>query len=200
MAVEPFDIFAFLKARPLSWSAISCFEWNPDEWYRRYVLGEREAPTKEMLFGSMIGKKVEKDPSFLPAVVRHSRMEYPFKGVFSKYPLVGFADSLCGETFGKLAEYKTGKKPWDQKRADSHGQLDMYALMNYMMNGVRPQDLEITLVWLPTEETPEGAIRLVEPISPVAIRTRRTMRQALEFGVRIERTVMLMQDYVRARA
>ncbi len=195
---KKFNLLKFLETRPLSWSAISSFEYNPEQWYQRYILGKQEPPSKAMLFGSMIGKKLEKDPAFLPEIVRHSKMEHPFKGIFSGYPMTGFADTFCDVSFKKLGEYKTGKS-WDQKKVDSHGQIDMYLLMNYMMNGVRPEEVEVTLWWLATREGADLSVDFVKDMKPVAFRTKRTMVQVLAFGARIERTVKAMQKYCDKR-
>lgn len=192
---KKFNLLKFLEERPLSWSAISSFEYNPDQWFKRYILGKQDPPSKEMLFGSMIGKKLEKDPTFLPEIVRYSKMEYPFKGIFSGYPMVGYADTFDEITKKKLGEFKTGKRAWDQKRADEHGQIDMYLLMNYMMTGVRPEEVEVIIWWMPTVENADLSINFVKDMKPVALRTKRTMVEVLQFGVRIEKVVAAMQKH-----
>lgn len=192
-----FDVRIFLKKRPLSWSAISSFEYDPAQWHKRYVLNEKDEPSKEMVFGSLIGKKIEKDSSYIPEIIRHSKMEHPFKVVFDGIPLVGYADSFCDRTFRKLLEIKTGKKAWDQKRVDGHGQLDMYLLMNFITNKIRPEDVEISLCWLPTKENGDFSISFIEPVKPKIFKTKRTMKQILEFGAKINRIVKEMEEYAK---
>lgn len=187
--------------RPLSWSSISQFEYDKQQWYRRYVLNEQQEPSREMIFGKKIGTMLEKDPTFLPFIPRHDTMEHPFKVVFNKIPMVGYADSFCNKTKKKLIETKTGKKAWNQKRADEHGQITLYALFNYITNKVKPEETEFDLVWMPTEETGGFEIQFVEPIEKTfkIFRTKRTMSDILKFGNRINETVKEMNEYILAK-
>lgn len=192
------QIKQFLKTRPLSWSALSSFEYDAEQWFKRYILGEQEPPSKEMEFGSKIGKRIETDPTYLPCVPRLSKMEHGFNVVFNGIPLVGYADTFCTDTNKKLGEFKTGKKAWNQKRVDGHGQLDMYLLMHYITHKIKPEEVEIFLVWLPTQENGDFSISFVEPIEKNVkiFKTKRTMKDILAFGARINKTVQAMQDYV----
>jgi len=187
--------------RPLSWSAIYSFEYDPEQWYRRYVLNEPQEPSREMIFGKKIGTMLEKDPTFLPQIVRLSKMEHPFKVVFNKIQMVGYADTFCDKTFKALGEYKTGKKAWTQKRVDEHGQIDMYLLMNWITNKIKPEDVDITLTWMPTEETGGFEIVFVEPIESniKVFKTKRTMMDIINFGNRIKKTVEEMNNYIKSK-
>lgn len=189
------------KKRPLSWSAISSFEYDPEQWYKKYYLNIEQATSKEMEFGKKIGKMLETDPTFLPMIKRHSKMEHPFKCMFGKIELVGFADTFCDLTFKKLDEFKTGKKAWDQKRADTHGQLDMYLLMNFIINKIKPEDVELVLVWMPTQDNADFSISFVEPIEKNIrmFKTKRTMMHILKFGERINSVRKQMENYVKWR-
>lgn len=184
--------------RPLSWSAISSFEYDPEQWYCRYILNEKSPESKEMIFGKLIGKRLETEPTFLPMIERYSKMEYPFSVVFNGIKLVGYADTFCDKTFKKLGEYKTGKKSWDKKRVDTHGQIDMYCLMNYIQNKIRPEDVEIKLAWMPTQENGDFTMSFIEPIEKniKIFSTKRNMSDILKFGARINETVIKMQEYV----
>ena len=190
------------KKRDVSWSFISSFEYSPEQWYDRYVLCLPTQQSNEMLFGSTIGKKLETDPNFLPQIERHSKMEHPFQGVkFGSLTLVGFADTFCDKSFKKLGEFKTGKKAWDQKRVDTHGQLDMYCLMNWIQNKIKPEEVDITLVWMPTQDNGDFSISFVEPIEKniKVFKTKRTMMDVLRFGMRIKKIYKEMEAYVEAR-
>lgn len=187
------------KARPFSWSQLSSFEYDKEQWYKRYFIGEEFYETEEMKFGKMIGEKLASDPTFLPDVPRHSKFEHGFKVMFGKICLVGYGDSFCAITKRKLAEYKTGVKEWTQKRADEHGQIDMYLLMHYITEKIKPEEVECELVWLPTERKENGDfkvnIKLVEPVVPRRFRTKRTMTDILAFGSRINRIYKEMEQY-----
>ena len=62
--------------RPISWSQIAQFTFSKDAWYKRYVLGIKEPMSKQVEYGSEIGKRIEIDPSFLPHIPRQENMEY----------------------------------------------------------------------------------------------------------------------------
>lgn len=185
--------------RPLSWSQLSAFAYNPDEWYRRYVLNEKTPPNKEMLFGKFIGDSLSSDPNFLPQVPRLSKYEHELKVVFNGIKMVGYMDAFCDDTKKVMYEFKTGKKAWDQKRADTHGQIDMYLLMHYITTKIPPEQMEVKLVWLPTREDGDFTIQLVEPCIPQIFTTKRTMTDILNFGVYINQTVKEMEDYISTR-
>jgi hypothetical protein len=189
------DRLAWTK-KPLSWSAISSFEYDREQWYRKYILGEKTT-SREMEFGKMIGKKLETDPTFLPMVPRLSIMEYPFKVKLGEILMVGYADSFCDKTCRKLNEFKTGKKEWDQDRADTHGQVDAYLLMNYLTHKVKPEEVEVTLVWMPTEFNEDFSIKFIEPIEETIriFKTKRTMTDILKFAARVKRVYNEMVEF-----
>ena len=198
MSKEHLDKF---NSRPLSWSSISSWEYDQEKWAKKYLEGAEEAPSHEMIFGSKIGKKLETDPTFLPQVPRHSKMEHAFNVSLSGVLLVGYADTFCDQTFKKLSEFKTGVKKWDQKRVDTHGQLDMYLLMNYITNKIKPEEVEVSLVWMPTQKEESGnfevKISFVEPIEEniQIFTTKRTMVDILKFANRIKKVYNEMQQY-----
>lgn len=195
----------FDKTRPLSWSAISSFEWDKEQWYRRYVLKEKDKPSKEMLFGKDIGEKLAFDPSFLPEVPRLDIFEHRLLTEFDGIQLVGYVDSLALDR-GHLYEYKTGKKPWDQKRADTHGQIDMYLLMIYLSERITPERIACTIYWLPTEENLESmddddsTISFSQPFMPKSFKVNKTMKDILLFMNRIKATVKEMEAYAKNHA
>jgi hypothetical protein len=190
--------------RPLSWSAISSFMYDKEQWYKKYVLKEEQPPSAEMEFGKMVGGKLEKDPTFLPQIKRHSKMEHEFKCNFGEIVLIGYADSFCQLTNKKLEEYKTGVKKWDQKRVDEHGQITMYCLMHYIMTKIKPEDTEITLWWMPTKRTETGDFKVkIEFIEPIEdnikmFKTKRTMADILKFGAHVKQIYTEMQQYALA--
>lgn len=186
----------FDPKRPISWSAISSFEYDPERWYKKYVLKREEPASKEMLFGKTLGERLASDPSFLPQVKRYPVFEYELGTVLEKIPLIGFADGWDKESL-TLGEYKTGKKAWDQKRADEHGQLTMYCLFLYLTEHIKPELVTCELHWLPTEDRPDFSIALIDDSKVHTFTTTRTTRDVLEFGVRITQTYAAMQRYCK---
>ena len=194
-----FNIHTFLQTRPLSASALSSFKWDPQQWYERYILEIKTPPNAAMLFGSKVGKQIEKDPTYLPHIPRLSKMEYEWKVAYGKISCVGFADSFCTETCEKLCEYKTGKL-WNQKKVDEHDQITFYCLLNYLKNEVKPEDMDIRLAWMPTQEK-DGKVSFIEPIEKTTkiFKAKRTMVDILNFGIYVNETVKKMQEYVDSR-
>ena len=188
------------KTRPLSWSAISSFEYDKEQWYKKYVLGEPQHETAELKFGKEFATSIEDGTcQYMHLFKVQSKVEKEFKCMFGKIPLIGFADSFCEITDRKLEEYKTGVKPWDQKRVDQHGQLTMYLLMHWIINKVRPEDVEVALTWFPTKRTEDGnfevKIEFIEPVEPKRFITKRTMKEVLAFGMKINKIWREMQEY-----
>lgn len=196
----------FIK-RPLSWSQISCWEYSKEDWYNRYILNEKTKESPEMLFGKSLATSIENGKPIAPVTIIHpekivkgENVEHAFKVMFNGIPLIGFADTFDHKTFKQLGEFKSGKKAWDQKRVDGHGQLDMYLLANYITNKVQPSDVDCFLEWIPTEETGDFKIQFTTtPPTVVHFKTKRTMVDILNFGARINATVEAMQRYVDER-
>lgn len=193
---KDFSIHTFLKTRPLSWSAMSSFEYSPEQWYCRYILNEEQPESPEMLFGKLFAQSCEERRP-LATVTMLSKMEQPFKVIFSKILLVGFADTFDDVTFKTIGEYKTSKNPWTQAKVDAHGQLTMYALMNFITNRVRPEQVHFFLESVLTEQLGDYSIRLKKPIIVSHFDTKRTMHDILAFGTRINTVVKDMEAYVR---
>lgn len=186
--------------RPLSWSALSSFTYDPEQWFNNYVLGKKDPPNKEMIFGKLIGEKLASDPTYLPEVPRLDKYEHELRVMFMGTPLVGYMDNYCTKTKKKMHEFKTGKKAWDAKRVREHGQLDMYLLMHYITEKIPPEEMDVSLVWLPTRETGAFEIEFVEPFAPKIFKAKRTMQDLLTFGARINETVKEMKKYCQEHA
>lgn len=227
---KKFDLTTvFNTDRPMSWSAISSFEWNPKQWHDKYVIhgkclrddpekgicamcvvagfADPECPvvkkTIELVFGSMVDKKIQDDPTYLPHVVRYPILQHEMSMTFENIPMIGFADTYREEwsegpydfhESPALRDYKTGRKPWTQKRADETGQLTLYAFFLYKMEKIRPEDVEFYIDWLPTH-IKDGQIEFLNEGEVVTFRTKRTMQDVLEFGSRIKRTWALMEEF-----
>lgn len=203
------------QERDLSWSQISSFEYDPEQWFQSYFLGIKSPQSAEMLFGSKVGKQLETDPTFLPMIQRRSTMEYEFKAIHKRkgkrdIKCVGYADSFGEHTDDyythALEEYKSGVKAWDQKRVDQHGQITMYLYMKYLRDKTMPEHILCSLHWMPTKKTEHGdftvTIEFVDDIESKIqhFHTKRTMRDLIEFGQRIDNTISKMEEYIENHA
>lgn len=180
---------------PMSWSQIAQFRnYSKEGWYNKYILGIKDPPNKQMIFGSMVGKKLETDPTYLPEIPRQSTMEYKFTAKVNDIELVGYADSYGDLT---IREYKTGKTPWTQKKVDEHGQITMYALMEYLNEKIKPEDIKMSLHWIPTCEDENGEIQFVEPLVVQHFETKRTTKDVLLFAADILKLRQEMLEYAK---
>jgi hypothetical protein len=192
---KSFDLkTVYNKDRPLSWSAIASFEWNPTQWHRKYVLKELQEMTPELEFGSRIDTRIQNERKFLPKLVRYPILQHEMRTTFDGIPLLGFADTYS-PTIPAVRDYKTGRKPWDQKRADETGQLTMYLFMLYLMDKrIKVESMQLYIDWLPTH-IEEGKIAFIKEGDIRTFRTKRTMREVLKFGQRIKETYAAMEKF-----
>jgi len=190
------------RQRPLSWSSISSFEWDREEWYQKYIMGQQSIESVEMKFGKDFALSIEDGSCSVKDLMDNleTKKEHKFHVMFGEIPLVGFADAFCDKTFKKLNEVKTGKKEWDQKRVDEHRQIDMYLLMNFITNKVKPEDVECTLFWLPTKDNGDFSISFVEPITVHKFKTKRTMRDILVFSAYVRNIYVEMINFIHNHA
>lgn len=208
--------------RPMSWSSKSSFDYDPEQWYQKYVMHGKctrdgidasgvpyfgwchvteshnhKCPQIEtsyqMTFGKLVGEKLAADPKFMPHIPRLSEFEFPLECKLGKISLVGYIDSY--EPHTDLEEYKTGVKPWDQKRADTHGQVDFYLLCLWLMYKIRPEDIKCHIRWMPTQQNGDFSISFVDEKDVRTFATKRTMRDILQFGSSINGTFLAMQAY-----
>ena len=195
-----FNIYEFLKKRPLSWSAMSSFTWHPvrgpEQWYRRYVLGVEEEPSEELKFGKMIDEKLQADPTFLPHIPRYPILQHEMKAMFGKIPLIGYADAFRLKP-PAVRDYKTGVKIWDQERADETGQLTFYTLLLWLTKKIKPEDVQLFIDWMPTKKDGDFTISFIDEKDVKTFETKRSLMQVLEFGKLIRQTVMEMEQYAR---
>ena len=145
----------------LSWSQLNLWEQDPNEYIRQYVYGEKKPPSKEMDFGSKIAKMLETGImddgyEFLVNVPRYALAEAVIeidlphkKGIV---PLLAKLDSVKDD-LSAFYEYKTGKSPWTQARADQNGQVTFYAMCIWLKTRQIPK---CSIVWLPTTDNKGG--------------------------------------------
>ena len=199
------------KERKFSWSQMSSFEFDKEQWYRKYYLGEPQKVSEEMGFGKDVGEKLATDPSFMPHIPRQKHMEYGVQVALGSVELIGYFDSFDDIPEGgvyPLQEYKTGRKPWDQKRADNHGQITFYCLLLWLAKKIKPHDVQPYIHWMPTEEVEQSfsdflggkrKIEFTKNVKPLTFVTKRTMADVLVFAARINKTVKDMEDYIHLR-
>lgn len=213
MTLATKEQIAAWKKRPFSWSQLSAWEYSPEEWFARYVLGIPERETPELIFGKKFADAAELRKPLAPITLLE-KMEKPLSAKLGTLELVGYADThgkkgSDGEPGCFFGEYKTGVKPWDQKRVDEHGQLTMYALMHYLEEAVKPEEMRFFLEWVPTVRVDrhngdmQGFDYDIEfasnPPEVVPFETKRTMLEVMQFASRVKAARKAMKEYVASR-
>ena len=186
--------------RDFSWSQMSSFAYNPEQWYKSYILGEYQ-DSEELRFGKMIDLKIQEDPTFMPSLPRYEKMQHKMKVVFNKIPLVGVPDGINFTTTPKiLSDYKTGRNPWTQKKAKETGQLKFYLLLIYITEKIKPEEFDCYIHWLPTKLEENGnferKISLISDTEFQTFKVNHTMRDILTFGTEIIKTYIAMEKYI----
>lgn len=181
--------------RPLSWSAISSFRYDPEQWHKKYILGEKQGENATMTFGKLVGERLAREPGYLPQIERLEGgiYEYELRFKIANIPIIGFIDFLHLPT-KNLKEFKTGKS-WDKEKADNHDQLKLYALGLLTQDSIRPEELHIELISLETEARGDFTMTFVKNMKPVIHVVKLTTRDVLIFGAQIIKTVKEMKAY-----
>ena len=114
---KPFNIYEFLKTRPLSWSSLSSFEWDrakekitgepQTRWYNNYILGIKEGGNEEMRFGKKVADSLGTKNPLAPFTL-YPVVEQKLQVVFDKIPMIGFMDTYDPKTHN-FREFKTSK-------------------------------------------------------------------------------------------
>lgn len=187
-----------VRNRPLSWSAISQFEYNKEQWFDKYVLGKKLPSSPELEFGKVFADAIEAGKPLAPVTLL-SKVEQPFEVMFGDIPLIGYADTFDHVNKNCIGEFKTGKKtnPWTQNRVDDHGQITMYYLMNFITNKIPPKDMTSFLEWIPTRLNGDYTVTLIEPVVVHHFDTKRSMIDLMKFMRRINDTVKEMESYAQ---
>lgn len=185
-------------ARPYSWSQHCAFtQYGKEGWYKKYILNEPTPTNKYMMFGSMIGKKLETDPTFLPSVPRQSVMEFGVEAEYKGIKMVGYFDSFCPDTL-ILQEYKTSRKyGWSQGKVDKHGQLTFYYMLLNLAHKIKPKDVTCNLHHLETETDDNEDVQLVDPFTLRSFSTTRTLKDIANLKKEILLTRQEMMSYAQ---
>lgn len=203
----PKDLLKRFNSRPFSYSQYACFKWNKEDWYKKYVLNEKEEPSPELVFGKLLAESIEAGKPLAPVTIL-PECEHEFKFKISGIKCIGYADGFDPETKRKIAEYKSGVAAWDYNRVKGHKQIDFYLLGNYIIDKVPPEEVEVFLEWIPTKKISkaktglsngEYAIEFVQPIEVRHFKTSRTMADIINFGAEIKKTVEEMHNYILTR-
>lgn len=193
------DLTKILRFPTISWSSMDSFiNYDKDEWYDKYVLGLETEPNPHIIAGRYIGERLSTDPTYLPEVPRPEEYEVELSAKLGTINIIGHLDGFSMNRSKKLLEYKTslsGKK-WTATSVAKWQQIDFYCLLIWLTYKIRPEDLEITLTYIPVKQLGSfDIVRSDEPI--VTYKTKRTLGQILTFGAKIKKIHAEMTKYVQ---
>jgi hypothetical protein len=206
--------------RPLSYSQLSSWEYNKDEWYDNYILNKRTVPNASMIAGNVIGDLIGTTKSPIKELVDIGVKEYPLTARLGDIKMIGFIDGYNPDT-KVLHENKTSatKYRWNQRKADEHGQLTMYCLMLFLAHNIPPEDITMYLNYIPViktqkprpefaglplylcdENTCEDHIALPNPPTFKQYKTSRNTKQVRDYIDYIHTTVADMDAFIEAKS
>lgn len=195
----------------MSWSMYSSWNYDKEQWYNTYVLGKNQ-DSAELRFGKANADSMETAQPLAPFtrlnVKKDGTMdEQEFDTWLGKLHLIGSADTCTAikkylpESPFPAGEFKTGVKPWDQKRVDEHGQLTFYSLCFWLQFGIAPIDVHWFFEWARTIKKESGdfhhVISFPDPIEIKHFKTKRTMTQVLRLAADIKKVHKEMILYVK---
>jgi len=185
------------RRRPYSWSQHQSFrDYDKEEWYSKYILGNPTPTNKRMAFGSAVGRRIETDPTYIPQLPR-GVMEYGVEVMMDDIALIGYMDAYDPET-KTINEYKTSSPAgWSQEKVDDHGQLTLYCLLLLLKEDIKPEDVTIQLHHMHTIEDGAFNISFKSPFTIDTYTTKRTTKQCLMFGAEIIKLRKEMEKYIK---
>lgn len=150
----------------LSWTQIDMWLRSPDRYVARYMHGEEDRVNAAMEFGKKTSEALESGADtgdmLLDTVVamlphyekREHKIRVPFITPAGEVDLLGQLDTFGMKKGPRFREYKTGRVPWTQARANKHKQMPHYGALIYLKHGKVPT--EAHLDWAETEYDEAG--------------------------------------------
>jgi hypothetical protein len=191
-------IYERFEKRPLSHSQLASWEYDKEQWYTNYILGERSPATPAMKFGSIVGDSIGTKDSLVPDLQPPGVKEYKLEAMLGEIPMIGFCDHYC-DTKLILHENKTSDNPkrWTQKKVDAHTQLDMYLLLLFIAEKIKPEEVQVFLNFIPVKRG--GDMKYTCPGEYIQFETKRTMADLLRYGQYVNNTIQDMQSYINEK-
>jgi hypothetical protein len=187
----------------LSWSQLEKWESDKEGYRAKYYRNEEQWSTQAMDYGKKFARAMETDAAtddpmldlVRSAAIKYEVSELKLEAVLEtkegKIPLLGYLDTSHSNPTKGYREYKTGKIPWTQKRADKHGQITLYDLMVYLKYGGVPK--ETHLDWFETVIEGEKTVMTGRHFSFLTVRK---LSDIITMTAQVKRTALeISQDY-----
>ncbi len=186
--------------RPLSWSSMESFRWDPEKWYDKYILNEVQSSNAGMDFGKVIGNEIANNPEFLKDLPRFDVFEKKLEALIEDVRLIGFLDSFDSKT-KDFIEYKTSANvnKWTQKSAEEHGQILFYLFLIWKNYGIPPEKIKVKLVYIPVSENNDFSMSLTDGGKIQVFDVKHTTLDVLQFAGHIKKTISAMRAFAHKR-
>jgi hypothetical protein len=188
------------KTRALSHSQLASFEYDPEQWYQSYWLGNRQPATAEMEAGSRIGDLIGTPDSPVPELQPPGVKEYGYKKLaWNGFYLTGYMDHYCPDT-RFLSENKTSKNKsrWTKGKAQKHDQFSMYCLLLNIDHGIKPEDIQMVLNFIPLRLV-GVTLDVYDPPTYKQFLVTRTQEDIERYKMYIMETIEKMAEYAKMR-
>lgn len=202
MQMNPFkdrDLTKQLKWPVLSWSSFYAFtEYNKDEWFDKFYLGNRGDINSLMQGGIDVGERITQDKKFLKKLPRPEIFEQHFSADFCGIKLVGHLDGYNPSIPG-IDEYKTSVNPkrWNQKSVNEWRQLTWYCMLVWLNKTIKPEEIKLRLVSIPMESCGDFSVNQKGEIT--IFETTRTTIDVLNLMVDIKRVFKEMELFIKEK-
>lgn len=154
----------------LSHSQIMMWKSSPERYKKLYFEGRQEYAlhNESMEYGKKFAEALEFEKEtddlltdasilLLPKYdVRDKEMIAEIKTPYGWLKVVGRPDTFNSVSY-EFREYKTGKTPWTQAKAQKHHQMRFYAMIIYLNKKKALRDAYLD--WIETEKLPDGTIK-----------------------------------------
>jgi hypothetical protein len=139
----------------LSYSQISLFKRDKDEYYQNYIIGKKFEGNEYTDFGSKVGEALEKndftsfseqESNILKQVTRLDEFERRVILKYEGFYIVGYVDTNKKD-LTRIIDYKTGglKKEWQYVKPE-YTQLHIYALSIRQETGITPTKASVEFI------------------------------------------------------
>lgn len=139
----------------LSYSQISLFKRSQQEYFDRYIIGEKFEGNEYTDFGSKVGEALEtnnfeefnsQEEETLKKVTRLDEFERPTFLNYDGFYIMGFIDTNKKD-FSRIIDYKTGGRNKEKEYLkDEYIQLHLYALSLRQEKGITPIEASVEFI------------------------------------------------------
>jgi hypothetical protein len=139
----------------LSYSQISTFLKDKEEYKKRYIIKEKFVPNEYINFGNKVGSAIQnnnydkftdKEANVLKKLTRLDMFERKTILKYDGFSIIGFIDS-CSLDYSKIIDYKTGGIDKEkQYYNDDYNQLHYYALSIRQELGITPNCANVEFI------------------------------------------------------